>query len=78
VKGHVSSTSAAHRGFFFITGEDGLSYFCHVKELKGRSIETVQEKMRVVFDPGLGPKGLYATKVTFPVLDMDDAFGNVL
>jgi CspA family cold shock protein len=64
----------AGKGFGFIKGDDGKSYFAHhsvVEGPHGPGLSNLVEGERVEFEPGLGEKGPMARKVT--VKRPDDA-----
>jgi cold shock protein len=52
------------KGFGFIQGEDGQEYFMHRSAVRDGSVfEQLREGQPVVFDAGLGDKGLRAENV---------------
>ena len=61
VSGIVRSFSA-DKGFGFVAGDDGQSYFLHIKDIAGGEIPV--DGQRVTFDPMPTPKGYSAKAAT--------------
>lgn len=55
-----------HRGFGFISGENGKEVFFHRSVLRGGDFDALQEGTRVQFNMTRGPKGLRAVYVIVP------------
>lgn len=63
MKGMVNNY-VKEKGFGFIDGEDGQSYFLHVSEIQDRADDSLPRSgVPVEFDPSPSPKGLRAKKV---------------
>jgi CspA family cold shock protein len=52
-----------HKGFGFISSEQGRDVFVHHSVIEGRGYHTLQENESVEYDFEDGPKGMKATKV---------------
>jgi CspA family cold shock protein len=50
------------KGYGFLTGQDGLEYFCHKSEVEG-GLDDLLEGVDVEFQPVKAERGLKATKV---------------
>ena len=53
----------AHKGFGFITGEDGNDVFAHFSAIQSDGFKTLDEGQAVTFDTEEGPRGLQATNI---------------
>lgn len=51
------------KGFGFIEFE-GKDYFVHFSEIQMKGFKSLLDGDKVLFEPGQGPKGIIATKVT--------------
>ncbi len=53
-----------HKGYGFISREEGDDVFVHFKAIVGEGYKTLNEGDRVQFEVEQGPKGLQATNVS--------------
>lgn len=51
------------KGFGFIDGDDGKSYFCHYSSIEMLGHKILFEDQPVQFEPGENEKGLFAKNI---------------